>query len=117
MNVDASSLPENAADLKAIVISLAASHAGLKEKEQTYQSRIEYLEERIRLLQNELFGRKTEKLPPEDRDQLPLFNEVEIEKEARDNDVSDGASQNSGHTEEQNYKKKQEVCLCQEGTI
>jgi hypothetical protein len=28
-----------------------------------------------------------------------------------------GASQNSGHTEEQNYKKKQEVCLCQEGTI
>jgi len=31
--------------------------------------------------------------------------------------LNTGASQNSGHTEEQNYKKKQEVCLCQEGTI
>jgi transposase len=89
MNLDVSSLPENAADLKTLLISLATSHADLKEKEQTYQSRIEYLEERIRLLQNELFGRKTEKLPQKDRDQLLLFNEVEIEKEAQDNDVSD----------------------------
>ena len=89
MNLDVSSLFETAADLKTLLISLATSHADLKEKEQTYQSRIEYLEERIRLLQNELFGRKTEKLPKEDRDQLHLFNEVEIEKEAQDNDLSD----------------------------
>ena len=86
MNVDVSSLPENPADLKAIVISLATSRVDL---EKTYQSRIEYLEERIRLLQNELFGRKSEKLPKEDRDQLLLFNEVEIEKEAQDNALPD----------------------------
>lgn len=89
MNLDVSSLPENTADLKTLLISLATSHADLQEKEQTYQSRIEYLEERIRLLQNELFGRKTEKLPKEDRDQLLLFNEVEIEKEAQDNALAD----------------------------
>jgi transposase len=83
MNVDVASLPENTADLKAIIISLAASRADLQEKEQTYQSRIEYLEERIRLLQNELFGRKSEKLPKEDRDQLLLFNELELEKAAQ----------------------------------
>ena len=71
MDVDVSSLPENPADLKAIVISLATSRVDL---EKTYQSRIEYLEERIRLLQKELFGRKSEKLPKEDRDQLLLFN-------------------------------------------
>lgn len=89
MSLDVSSLSENTADLKTLLISLAASHADLQEKEQSYQSRIEYLEERIRLLQNELFGRKTEKLPKEDRNQLFLFNEVESEKEVQDNSLPD----------------------------
>ena len=77
MDLDVSSLPDDSADLKEIVISLAASRADLEEKEHRYQCRIDYLQERIRLLQNELFGRKSEKLPKEDRDQLLLFNEVE----------------------------------------
>ena len=89
MSLDVSSLPENTADLKTLLISLAASHADLQEKEQSYQWRIEYLEERIRLLQNELFGRKTEKLPKEDRSQLFLFNEVESEKEVQDKSLPD----------------------------
>jgi len=66
MDVDVSSLPDDSAELKEIIISLAASRADLEEKEHSYQSRIDYLQERIRLLQNELFGRKTEKLPKED---------------------------------------------------
>jgi transposase len=89
MNLDVSRLPENPADLKTLLISLAASHCDLQEKELSYQSRIQYLEERIRLLQNELFGRKSEKLPKEDRDQLLLFNELEAKKESQDNNGSD----------------------------
>jgi transposase len=82
MDVDISSLPDDSTELKEIIISLAASRADLEEKEHSYQSRIDYLQERIRLLQNELFGRKTEKLPKEDRHQLLLFNEVETAEAA-----------------------------------
>ena len=77
MDIDISSLPDDSAELKEIIISLAASRADLEEKEHSYQSRIDYLQERIRLLQNELFGRKTEKLAKEDHHQRLLFNEVE----------------------------------------
>jgi transposase len=82
MDVDISSLPDDSAELKEIIISLAASRTDLEEKEHSYQSRIDYLQERIRLLQNELFGRKTEKLPKEDHHQLLLFNEVETAEAA-----------------------------------
>ena len=77
MKLDISSLPDDSAELKEIILSLAACRADLEEKQQSYQSRIDYLQERIRLLQNELFGRKSEKLTKEDRRQLLLFNEVE----------------------------------------
>ena len=82
MDVDISSLPDDSAELKEIILALAACRADLEEKQHGYQSRIDYLQERIRLLQNELFGRKTEKLPKEDRHQLLLFNEVESSKTA-----------------------------------
>jgi transposase len=77
MKLDISSLPDDSAELKEIIVSLAACRADLEEKQHSYQSRIDYLQERIRLLQNELFGRKSEKLTKEDRRQLLLFNEVE----------------------------------------
>ena len=83
MDLDISSLPDDSAELKEIIISLAESHEDLEQKEHSYQSRIDYLQERIRLLQNELFGRKTEKLPKEDRHQLLLFNEVETTEARR----------------------------------
>jgi transposase len=47
--------------------------------EQKYLSHIEYLEERVRFLTNELFGRRSEKLlQVEDPRQLHLFNEAEV---------------------------------------
>lgn len=84
MDFDVSSLPGNVADLKDVIASLVTIH----EKN---QARIDFLEERIRLLQNELFGRKTEKLPKEDRRQLLLFNEAEtiVVKEPHADDSSD----------------------------
>jgi len=41
----------------------------------SYQEKIHYLEERIRLLQNELFGRKSEKRYPDDHRQLQIFDQ------------------------------------------
>jgi transposase len=72
MNVDLISLPDNTTDLKNIINSLSISYKNLEQKK---QARIDFLEERIRLLQNELFGRKTEKQPKPDQQQLMLFDE------------------------------------------
>jgi len=63
MNLDVSHLPEDPSRLKAIII-------GDREK-------IHYLEEQIRLLKNEIFGRKSEKRPAPDDKQIFLFNEAE----------------------------------------
>ncbi len=75
MNLDVTRLPDNTSDLKDIIESLSNSHKNLEEEKQKKQTRIDFLEERIRLLQNELFGRKTEKQPKVDQKQLLLFNE------------------------------------------
>jgi transposase len=64
-----SNLPDNVADLKNIIV----------EREQQYQTHIKLLEEKIRLLQDKIFGRKSEKLSTKEDKycQLALFNEAE----------------------------------------
>jgi transposase len=75
MLIDEKTLPEDIESLKQTIVEMAASQAELEQK---YRLQIDYLQERIRLLQNELFGRKSQKRPlPEDAKQLKLFNEVE----------------------------------------
>ena len=75
MNIDATTLPEDHDALKAMIIEFAKNEA-------SYQKRIEHLEERIRLLTNEIFGRKSEKHVPEpDQNQLSLFAQAEPEPE------------------------------------
>ena len=73
MNFDLSTLPDSTSALKELIGSLAGSYTDLEEKSQT---KIASLEERIRLLQNELFGRKSEKhiSPEKDPQQLYLFD-------------------------------------------
>jgi transposase len=65
MNADLSSLPDDAVISKQDVVELATQ----------YQEKIHYLEDRIRLLQNELFGRKSEKSYPDPDLQLPIFED------------------------------------------
>ena len=66
--MDLAKLPDDTSELKEIIGS--------------FQEKVNTLEERIRLLQNELFGRKTEKrkTPETDQLQLCLFDEPEILK-------------------------------------
>jgi transposase len=69
--MDTATLHHDPEELKSIISDLEATNAGLR-------SRIEFLEERVRLFQNALFGPKSEKSPPEsDHRQLNLFDEVE----------------------------------------
>ncbi len=81
MNVDLTSLSDNTSDLKNIIQSLSFSCQNLEKEEEKKQARIEFLEERIRLLQNELFGRKSEKQPKPDQHQMLLFDEQAAEPE------------------------------------
>ena len=65
MDLDLAKLPDDTSELKEIIGS--------------FQEKVNTLEERIRLLQNELFGRKSEKqkAPEKDQLQLSLFDEPE----------------------------------------
>ena len=76
MNLDLSKLPDDAAALKEII----AVHLSLQEK---YQERIDYLEQMVRLLQKEIFGRKSEKYVLPDHKQRQLFDPIEVPESDR----------------------------------
>ena len=67
MNADPANLPDDTEQLKDLILSFSKQ---LTESRET----IHYLEERIRLLQNEIFGRSSEKHRPQDHRQLPIFD-------------------------------------------
>ena len=68
MLLDAKNLPDDPTQLKQIIAALSSS----------YQEKISHLEEHVRLLRNEIFGRKSEKRPAvEDARQGRLFDEVD----------------------------------------
>jgi len=80
MNLDFATLPEDTAALRDIIVFLADSHTDLEKKHQASEAKIASLQEYIRLLQNEIFGRRTEKhiSPERDPQQLYLFDEPEV---------------------------------------
>jgi len=63
MDVDLKSLPDDATLPKEVVVSLI----------ETYQEKIHYLEEQLRLFKNEIFDRRSEKRHILSPDQIPLF--------------------------------------------
>jgi len=68
MRLDVHSLPDDPTELKQIIAMLSSS----------YQDKVHHLEEQVRLLRNEIFGRKSEKrLPPQDERQQRLFDEAD----------------------------------------
>lgn len=76
MYLELESLPDNELLSKQQVLALVGR---IEEKHRTqkdkFQSQIDYLEEQLRLLRNELFGRKSEKAALEDLNQLHLFSD------------------------------------------
>ena len=66
MNIELSNLPDDTSSLKEIIAIQQLEYKKNQEK-------INYLEEMVRLLKNELFGRKSEVRREPDQNQLPLF--------------------------------------------
>jgi len=80
MNLEVKNLPDDLDQLKEIIVTLTHD----------YQERIRFLEENIRLLKNEIFGRKTEKRRVPDDRQIALFDEAESNPSDRtDQDTSE----------------------------
>jgi len=71
MNIELSALPDDTSSLKKII-------AEQRHEYQKVQEQISYLEEMVRLLKNELFGRKSEVRRESDANQLPLFSHPEV---------------------------------------
>ena len=69
MNFDPAELPDDSEKLKELFVLSCTK----------YQEQIDYLEERIRLLQNEIFGRRTEKPFVNPLKQIPLFEASDID--------------------------------------
>jgi transposase len=68
MTLDVQNLPDDPTELKQIIAALSSN----------YQDKIHHLEEHVRLLRSEIFGRKSEKRPaPEDDRQGRLFDEAD----------------------------------------
>ena len=53
MKLDTATLPNDPEELKSLLL----------DQEERYRSRVEYLEEKVRLLTQALFGKKSEKRP------------------------------------------------------
>ncbi|MGD8837644.1 MAG: IS66 family transposase [Desulfobacteraceae bacterium] len=68
MNIELSSLPNDVSSLKEVIAEQQRSH-------QKVQEQVNYLEEMVRLLKAELFGRKSEVRRTPDADQLQLFTQ------------------------------------------
>jgi Transposase C of IS166 homeodomain len=80
MVIDIENLPENSSDLKKIVGELAKRYDGLEQQNNL-------LAEQIAMLQQALFGRKSEKIKYVSPDQMNLFGdevEAELPKEVPD---------------------------------
>ena len=68
--------------------SLPADAQSLKQIISSQQQQIDYLQEMVRLLKNELFGRKHETLPAVNANKLPLFeSNAPVEPVSNDDDI------------------------------
>jgi len=106
--MQANQLPEDPAKLKQIVAKLLVEYERLQEK-------VQYLEEHNRVLKNEIFGRKSEKPPLQDRYQYPLFEADEDSPQPEDE--SSQVTRVSGHTRKKRGRKLLPVDLPREDVI
>jgi len=69
MKLDVANLPEDPIQLKQIIVNL----------DKNYQDRLSYLLDQVRLLQNQIYGKKSEKRLCLDDKQICLFNEAQVD--------------------------------------
>jgi transposase len=114
MNVDLNNLPDDVHELHEIISSITNTYekeiASLEseknqfeERSSHYESENLYLKEQVRLLKAYIYGKKNEKLTPEETEQGFLFNEAE---EGIDETASDDSSDVSLTTVKSYTRKK-----------
>jgi len=81
---DTKNLPDDPEQLKRMLLNLSDEHSSLKEEHSSLKDKHSslkeehgHLEEKYKSLQRMLYGKKSEKLTPEDEHQMRLFNEAE----------------------------------------
>jgi len=108
MNDAINKLPDNPAELKALIANLTVANSDLTVANTEYQKKIRRYEEEIKILNHRLFGRKSEKRTPEDILQGLLFDEAEIHAdydECCKNDESEIITKVKSHTRKKPGRK------------
>ena len=117
MVIDKNNLPDDPALLKEMLAELAMKHENtLIEEQEKYQSlnqrytsldeKYSYLEEKYNTLRRLLFGKKSEKLSPEDEHQMRLFNEAEDGSEESPGAIDDDTGTESAATRVAGYTRR-----------
>jgi transposase len=88
MMIDKNNLPDDPALLKQMIADLAMKHETLDQK-------YSHLEEKYNTLRRLLFGKKSEKLSPEDEHQMRLFNEAEDGSEESPGAIDDTGTESA----------------------
>ena len=113
MVIDKKNLPDDPAQLKQMLFEVANKYEKelIDEKERTsfalneIQQKYERLEEKYRYLQKLFFGKRSEKLTPEDKLQGRLFNEGETSSQESNNGPED-EKEGSGITLVKQYNRR-----------
>ena len=95
MDLDVLNLPDDPVQLKKIIVSLFDDS----------QRKIDHLEEMIRLLKNEIFGRRSDKRPVADSRQFSLFELSEQELPDETDEPQERQPVNGGHTRRRPVRK------------
>lgn len=118
MKVDLNNLPDDVKELHAIISNLAIEHQQTKEEKNCLESESRYLKEQVKLLKAYIYGKKNEKLTPEDTAQGRLFNEAE---DGADEDTAaeadDPVTMVRGHTRKKTGRKPLADSLLREEII
>ncbi len=100
MDIDKNNLPDDSEQLKVLLTNLSEYTEQLEEKHA-------HLEEKYKYLQRMLYGKKSEKLTPEDEHQMRLFNEAEDGSGEEDESIKqkEEKTEVKGHTRNKRGRK------------
>ncbi|MBU4387889.1 IS66 family transposase, partial [Candidatus Dependentiae bacterium] len=106
MDIDTNNLPDNPELLKQIITDLSVQNRVKDCVIEKEQEKYSYLEEKYNTLRRLLFGKKSEKLTPEDEHQMRLFNEAEDGSEAPPDHIDDDRAAECVTTQVAGYTRK-----------
>lgn len=106
MVIDTKTLPNDPALLKQIIVDLSIENRVNDSIIDKGKEKYSYLEEKYKTLQRLLFGKKSEKLSPEDEHQMRLFNEGEDGSGESPDAIDDDTEAESAVTRVAGYTRK-----------